>query len=434
MEQQLLGYEDTLYILDRTEHIAGRFDRVVQFVHYCTSDLAHQAEFVTQPLEQIRPYLRRGGFEYMACIVEFEHDLPLASTLIERWRPEPHTFQLSCRKMTITLQDVAYQLELKIDSDPVSGCICGWEQQHQGRTIEELHQQLLGAISGPDDRQSQIRWTVKLTWFHNTVCGELEQDATVERLLRYTRRYIMKLIGGILFPDASDSRVHIRWLPLLEDLEMCGGLSWGLTVLAWLYCQMCCATEHRQCNLGGCINLLLSWAYHHIPLLRPDGFDTCRFLLVERWVHYLPDNAKGEGRLRNYISTLNGIGMLNTPYADLQLIGLVPLMIAEAEASAAVVCPLLCFAIVEWHQVDRVVHQFGSLQHILTKPLNIDKMHKLNGWFGRDEWFLQLLGGWHELWNARADHRLHIHHHIDLRPSLPYMVSAVGAHGVVRSG
>ncbi|RYR71566.1 hypothetical protein Ahy_A02g005811 [Arachis hypogaea] len=294
MEQQLLGYEDTLYILDRTEHIAGRFDRV-------------------------------------------------------------------------------------------------------------------------------IRWTVKLTWFHNTVCGELEQDATVERLLRYTRRYIMKLIGGILFPDASDSRVHIRWLPLLEDLEMCGGLSWGLTVLAWLYCQMCCATEHRQCNLGGCINLLLSWAYHHIPLLRPDGFDTCRFLLVERWVHYLPDNAKGEGRLRNYISTLNGIGMLNTPYADLQLIGLVPLMIAEAEASAAVVCPLLCFAIVEWHQVDRVVHQFGSLQHILTKPLNIDKMHKLNGWFGRDEWFLQLLGGWHELWNARADHRLHIHHHIDLRPSLPYM-------------
>ncbi|RYR35947.1 hypothetical protein Ahy_A10g051029 isoform B [Arachis hypogaea] len=77
----------------------------------------------------------------------------------------------------------------------------------------------------PDDRQSQTKWTVKLTWFHNTVCRELEQDATEERLLRYTRGYIMQLIGDILFSYASDSRVHIRWLSLPEDLDTCGGLS-----------------------------------------------------------------------------------------------------------------------------------------------------------------------------------------------------------------
>ncbi|RYR21066.1 hypothetical protein Ahy_B03g066307 [Arachis hypogaea] len=64
---------------------------------------------------------------------------------------------------------------------------------------------------------------------------ELEQDATEERLMRYTRGYIMQLIGDILFPDASDSRVHIKWLPLLEDLDTCGQLSWGSAVLAWLY-------------------------------------------------------------------------------------------------------------------------------------------------------------------------------------------------------
>ncbi|KAL4316599.1 hypothetical protein AHAS_Ahas15G0301200 [Arachis hypogaea] len=175
--------------------------------------------------------------------------------------------------------------------------------------------------------------------------------------MRYTRGYIMQLISGILFPDASDSRVHIRWLPQLENLDACGRLSWGSAVLAWLYRQMCRTTEHGQRNLGGCVSLMLSWAYHRISLVRPDGFDARRFPLVERWVQYRPDNATDERRLRQYRRTLNGVGMLNiewTPYADSQLFGLVAPAIAEADASAAVVYPLLCFAIVEWHQVDRV--------------------------------------------------------------------------------
>ncbi|QHO20243.1 uncharacterized protein DS421_11g336230 [Arachis hypogaea] len=276
MEQQLLGYEDTLYRLDEAEHIAGRLDRL--------------------------------------------HDWPLASALIERWRLESYTFHPPCGEMTITLQDVAYQLRLRIDGDPVGGCI--------------------------EDKQSQTKWTVKLTWFHNTVCSELEQDTTEERLMRYTRGYIMQLIGGILFPDASDSRVYIRWLSLLVDLNTYGWLSWGSAVLAWLYRQM--------------------------------------------WIQYWPDNARGESRLRHYRCTLNGIGMLNVDwmsYANPQLIGKVPPAIAEAEALAALVCLLLCFAIIEWHQVDGVVRQFGGLQHILTRPLNIDEMHRLDGRFGRDEWF-----------------------------------------------
>ncbi|KAL4398465.1 hypothetical protein AHAS_Ahas01G0294600 [Arachis hypogaea] len=48
-------------------------------------------------------------------------------------------------------------------------------------------------------------------------------------------------------------------------------------------------------------------------------------------------------------------------------------------------------------------------------------MHMLDGRFGGGEWFPQLLGGWHKLWDARVHHRLPIHHHIELRPSLLYM-------------
>ncbi|KAL4380462.1 hypothetical protein AHAS_Ahas04G0035900 [Arachis hypogaea] len=120
MEQQLLSYEHEMYRLDYVEHIAGRLDRVALRI------LGTRRNLMTRPSEQIRPYLRRVGFEYVTYMVEFEHDWSLASTLIERWRLESHTFHLPCGEMTITLQDVVYQLGLRIDGDPMSGCIGGW--------------------------------------------------------------------------------------------------------------------------------------------------------------------------------------------------------------------------------------------------------------------------------------------------------------------
>ncbi|MED6186922.1 hypothetical protein PIB30_071349 [Stylosanthes scabra] len=69
--------------------------------------------------------------------------------------------------MTITLQDVCYQLGLPISGDPASGCMTGWELYHNGRTIEQISQELLGAIPGPNDKQGQ-KWSVNLSWFKNT--------------------------------------------------------------------------------------------------------------------------------------------------------------------------------------------------------------------------------------------------------------------------
>nr|XP_029148112.1 uncharacterized protein LOC114925151 [Arachis hypogaea] len=47
-------------------------------------------------------------------------------------------------------------------------------------------------------------------------------------------------------------------------------------------------SANRDPIMGGCVSLMLSWAYHRIPLVWPDGFDTGRFPLVEKYYKHLP--------------------------------------------------------------------------------------------------------------------------------------------------
>ncbi|MED6215588.1 hypothetical protein PIB30_115170, partial [Stylosanthes scabra] len=72
--------------------------------------------------------------------------------------------------MTMTLEDVAYQLGLTTEGEPVSGCMTGWETFYEGRTMEDLCQQLLGAFPGENDRQAAGKWVVNMTWFRDRVC------------------------------------------------------------------------------------------------------------------------------------------------------------------------------------------------------------------------------------------------------------------------
>ncbi|MED6146856.1 hypothetical protein PIB30_038506 [Stylosanthes scabra] len=64
------------------------------------------------------------------------------------------------------------------------------------------------------------------------------------------------------------------------------------------------------------------------------------------------------------------------------------------------IVPLIYFGTIEWHQVDRVIPQFGGVQNTPHAPLNIDFMHAKDG-RERDQWFPQKYQRWHDFWASK---------------------------------
>ncbi|KAL9667989.1 hypothetical protein QQ045_002359 [Rhodiola kirilowii] len=66
-------------------------------------------------------YVANAGFIPWSQVCNVKIDPKLCTALVERWRPETHTFHLKGGEATITLQDVALLTGLPIDGEPISG-------------------------------------------------------------------------------------------------------------------------------------------------------------------------------------------------------------------------------------------------------------------------------------------------------------------------
>ncbi|KAL9688003.1 hypothetical protein QQ045_032415 [Rhodiola kirilowii] len=156
--------------------------------------------------ERILPYIVRAGFGPWYYMQNYEVDWSFMTALVERWRSETHTFHLRYNEMTITLEDVGVLTGL-----PVEGRAMIKNQE----VDDALCLSLLGVVPPTGRRDSSVR----RTWFRDTM-KKIPEDASEEVIQRYTRAYILVILGSSLFPDSSGSDVSLHYLPLLADLDV----------------------------------------------------------------------------------------------------------------------------------------------------------------------------------------------------------------------
>ncbi|XP_062185932.1 serine/threonine-protein phosphatase 7 long form homolog [Phragmites australis] len=115
---------ETFYDREHRAHLMVDDGEVLSPLRICTHNPLRWDERYAQ-------YIGRAGFLPLARLVTTGlsmFDNAALTALVDRWRPETHTFHLPCGELTVTLQDVAMILGLPIDSQPVCGNVqpAGW--------------------------------------------------------------------------------------------------------------------------------------------------------------------------------------------------------------------------------------------------------------------------------------------------------------------
>ena len=123
--------------------------------------------------------LREAGLLPLCMLVEaatsdddeskrWEADRSLLAALVDRWRPETHTFHLPCGEVAPTLQDVTYLLGLPLAGAPVGPVHTGanWKEELTERFLpvqrhldaEDLEPILQNTNVGPNKK-----WLLQFT-------------------------------------------------------------------------------------------------------------------------------------------------------------------------------------------------------------------------------------------------------------------------------
>ncbi|KAK1612363.1 hypothetical protein QYE76_036036 [Lolium multiflorum] len=267
------------------------------------------------------------------------------TALVNRWRPETHTFHLRAGEMIPTLQDVSMILGLPIQDEPL--CM---NTASDGR--RQQMQALIGmAPPAPANPKERVPAGASFAWIRLNF-GQCPDGANVDTIRTYTR-------------------VYLCWTKLVA------GLGAAVLVDACSYFPYGAGTSYQLGGLG------------HSP--RGHGLITMRTLIGSRLGAYLWDNVSEMTSdpnimYRHYteeLDTLTAEQVDWEPYGTYYRIGAaMPNLNQKCTEEARfwrMRCPLICLWLVEYHQPHRVIRQFGLYQECPPQWQDTDKeLHRLD--------------------------------------------------------
>ena len=195
--------------------------------------------------DRVVDIVKRVGLEglYRTPCREIDHNLITVFT--EQWRPETHTFHLPHGETTITLQDVEVILGIPIDGEAIVGTTdFTWADECRSSLgINPTRMMLKGQ-------------RILIKKLLEKIDQRLPDDAAEVVVHQYALCYILAPLADTIFADKSSNKVHTMWLQMLRDLRNPRQYSWGSACLAWLYRELCRATDRGANQISGALLLV----------------------------------------------------------------------------------------------------------------------------------------------------------------------------------
>ncbi|MED6150262.1 hypothetical protein PIB30_070752 [Stylosanthes scabra] len=291
---------------------------------------------------------------------------------------------MSRGECTITLEDVAYQLGLPIDGEPVTGCLYEfetWMPDGRERPRWDWFKEVFGVIPPPGAADACI---VTFSWLTATFGVVLEHASEIQ-VCRHAQAYIMLLLSRQLFGDKT----------LLEFL-LDGSLSWT-----------------RLMTLGNTVGVLPLWrgCTGTFVVLQTGSWSTLQAHYCSYRVGY-----SGGFLVSDLMISISSAGPKNLGNL---LLWTRYLPISDERDPRVLLYRTQLDRMIH-RDVDHVIPQFGGVQNSPHHPVNIDWLHARDGKEG-DMWFPSVYQTWHGLWDSRHDHTFTVEEVQDPGPSADYL-------------
>lgn len=345
------------------------------------------------------PALKRLGLYQISQMRHISVDRFLIAALVERWRPETHTFHMPVGEMTITLQDVSCLWGLPIQGDP----IIGESDAMWGPTIEKY----LGIPISEQRMQQKKRkkkgtkdvvitysgYSISLPMLRERFHA-MPANPTQAQIEHYTRAFVLDLLGSVIFQDATGKGVPAMYLQFLKNLEEHQQYNWGAAALAVLYRALCMGAETDTRQIAGPVLLLQLWSWTHLTVGRPIDRDNnppkwgtpdleSSPAYGAKWCtrHLFPSLPRNAGiqHYRNQFDLVCEGWVTWCPYD--QVMHLMPMRVQNDRPFWLARIPLIYFWVIEYHYPDRVMRQFGLFQTIPpplpNKEAEVRRLHKI---------------------------------------------------------